>query len=911
MKKNSVFLLLLAIAVCFVVPAGAQCRSGDPYYVVCFGDSTTAPRSGVVVYETNLQNELSLAGINATVYNKGIGGNRTDQGLARVQKDILDHDPNLVIIQFGINDCWLDSGTASVTDGLVTGDPSRIRYDNTDTRGYTRHSSFYLDNLTSIVQQIKAHPTHPRIIVMTPNQVTTSGPPQWRNDVLGVYAELARRVAALENVELLDIWQMYTDYHAVPGQSLDDLLKDGMHPNTTGQRMLTDALYNLLGIDPSNPPAPDPRKEKSKKNSIGIEMIQIGPGSFMMGQADKSDHDEKPVHKVTITKSFYISATEVTNAQYEQFDPEHKNLRGKRGLSRDDEEAVIFVSWNEATDFCKWLSKKEAKTYRLPTEAEWEYACRAGTTTPFNTGNELPQSHHKHQSFEWDPKPVSLKVGQNAPNKWGLYDMHGNVEEWCLDWYGPYPPQAQTDPVGYTAGLIKTTRGGSHNTPPEFLRSANRLGTLPEDKHWLIGFRVVQAPMPATSPLTDQPVKPWQRAVLQKTFDWSKTSRGEKPFFDDPLPFVLPPAVKADEPFYGHNHCPSITWCDNGDLLAVWFSTNSEKGREMTILASRLRAGSDLWDPSSEFFKMPDRNMTGSSLFNDGKGKLYHFNGLEAGAGWGNLALVMRTSTDNGITWSMPCLINPGHQRRNQVIDGTSMTDDGGLIQLCDAVYSGSGGTAIHISRDGGVTWTDPGEGTPAPKFVKGGQGGTIAGIHAGVVLLRDGRLLAFGRSDNIDKHMPMSVSEDLGQTWTYSASPFPPISSGQRLVLMRLRNGALLFASFTGPHDSDSSLPFLGSDGTEFKGHGLFAALSYDDGKSWPVRKLITPRPGEYQTWGHTRTFRADPEHAEPRGYLSATQTPDETIHLISSGLHYRFNTAWLKQLQQTPPPAVHAPEN
>ena len=307
MKKNSVFLLLLAIAVCFVVPAGAQCRSGDPYYVVCFGDSTTAPRSGVVVYETNLQNELSLAGINATVYNKGIGGNRTDQGLARVQKDILDHDPNLVIIQFGINDCWLDSGTASVTDGLVTGDPSRIRYDNTDTRGYTRHSSFYLDNLTSIVQQIKAHPTHPRIIVMTPNQVTTSGPPQWRNDVLGVYAELARRVAALENVELLDIWQMYTDYHAVPGQSLDDLLKDGMHPNTTGQRMLTDALYNLLGIDPSNPPAPDPRKEKSKKNSIGIEMIQIGPGSFMMGQADKSDHDEKPVHKVTITKSFYIS----------------------------------------------------------------------------------------------------------------------------------------------------------------------------------------------------------------------------------------------------------------------------------------------------------------------------------------------------------------------------------------------------------------------------------------------------------------------------------------------------------------------------------------------------------------------------------------------------------------------------
>jgi hypothetical protein len=327
----------------------------------------------------------------------------------------------------------------------------------------------------------------------------------------------------------------------------------------------------------------------------------------------------------------------------------------------------------------------------------------------------------------------------------------------------------------------------------------------------------------------------------------------------------------------------------------------------MTILASRLRAGAEEWDRSSEFFKAPDRNMTGSSLFNDGSSTLYHFNGLEAGGGWANLALVLRTSHDNGATWSRPRLINAEHQRRNQVIDGTSMTADGTLIQPCDAVHRGNGGTAIHLSRDGGTTWTDPGAGMSAPRFAAGEQGATIAGIHAGVVELRDGRLLAFGRGDairgqvgrghNIDDRMPMSVSQDGGRTWTYSASPFPPIGGGQRLVLMRLREGPLLFASFTGPIDHDEGMVFANGEGRMFRGYGLYAAVSHDEGDSWPRRRLLTPSEGDYGTEGHTRQFRADATHAEPRGYLAATQTPDGMIHLISSGLHYRLNLPWLEQ--------------
>ncbi len=647
------------------------------------------------------------------------------------------------------------------------------------------------------------------------------------------------------------------------------------------------------------------RDEHAEHNSLGMKLIHLEPGEFQMG-SQHGDRDERPVHRVTLTQPFRMSATEITNAQSEKFDSEHRKLRGKCGLSTGNTEAVIFVSWYEAASFCCWLTEREGRPYRLPTEAEWEYACRAGTSTAYHTGDELPQVHHRAQTFSWDPQPVDLTVGQTPPNAWGLHDMHGLVEDWCLDRYGPYPETPQTDPVGYAKGSFKVTRGGSHNTDLIYLRSANRLATLPKDRHWLIGFRVVQAPAPRGTFLTERPTKRWQEEVRPFTVNWERPAHDDIPQFTEPIPFVRPPTEGSNEPFFPHNHCPSITWCDNGDLLACWFSTVSERGREMTILASRLRHGAEEWDRASEFFKAPDRNMTGSSLFNDGRGRLLHFNGLEAGGGWANLALVLRESFDHGVTWSQPHLINPEHQRRNQVIDGTSMTAEGTLIQPCDAVWHGNGGTAIHLSVDGGETWFDPGAGTPTPVYTEENRGGTIAGIHAGIVELKDGHLLAFGRANsirgqvgkghNIDDRMPMSISEDGGWTWTYSASPFPPISSGQRLVLMRLREGPLFFASFTGPVDRDDGMLFTNEHGDTFRGYGLFVAISSDEGASWPVRKLLTPREGTYNTQGHTPAFEADTTHAEPRGYLAATQTPDGTIHLISSGLHYRFNLAWLQ---------------
>lgn len=442
--------------------------------------------------------------------------------------------------------------------------------------------------------------------------------------------------------------------------------------------------------------------------------------------------------------------------------------------------------------------------------------------------------------------------------------------------------------IAATGGIMSTSTSPG---PSEWARPQTyRRIQVQESSEAVLGITIVPDAVPPR----------WARDVSQRRFRWAKP-QPDRPFFARPIPFVLPPKDEG-EPFHPHNHQPSLTWLPNGDLMAIWYSTVEEAGTELTVLASRLRAGSQEWDPSSEFFKAPNRNMHGSSIFHDGKGTVYHFNGMgpEGGRGWARLALLMRSSRDNGVTWTPVQAIAPRFEGRHQVISGTLMTRSGVLIQNCDAVPGGNGGTALHISRDGGRTWHDPGYGKPAPTFVEGGVGeGTIAGIHAQVVELKDGRLMALGRGDAINGRMPMSISEDLGKTWTYRASPFPPISGGQRLVLRRLNEGPLLFVGFTSSirEPEANGMTFRDADSREFVGHGMYAALSFDEGKTWPVRKLLTPGEGEWDGGAHTGRFVATPTRAEHGGYLAATQTPDGVIHLISSRLHYRFNLAWLTQ--------------
>jgi len=591
------------------------------------------------------------------------------------------------------------------------------------------------------------------------------------------------------------------------------------------------------------------------------EMVTIPPGSFIMGsERGGTDYDEAPLREVTISRSFRMSATEITNREYEEFRPEHKALRGKEGFSTGDNEAVVFVSYDDALAYCDWLSAKTGRNYRLPTEAEWEYACGAGTSTPYYTGETLPENMLKNQKTVRDLVFVSLETGTGEPNSLGLYDMHGNVEEWCLDWYGEYPSKDATDPAGPSDGLFRVTRGGSHNTPVEFLRTASRSAAIPDDKHCQIGFRVVETDIiPKT--IRAKKSKPLNELkVRQRSAKWATPSK--EPLWLAPIPFVIPPVDGT--PFYSHNHQPAITWCRNGDLLAIWFSTIAESGREMVVLGSRFREGADSWDPASMFFKVPDRNMTGCSLLTLEDGTLIHVNGVADSGDWKRLAMTARFSHDNGRSWTRPVLVEGEHAVRHQVIAGPIIYSDGSLIQCCDAGPGGHDGTSIHISGDKGKTWED--------------TGSTIPGIHAGIVELKDGRLMAFGRGNSIDGMMPVSFSSDKGRTWTSRASSFPPISSGQRLVLKRLAEGPIMLATF--------------------EENGMTVFLSYDEGETWPVKKLLSDGKKRVISGGAwTSEFTMDATHAEPKGYFACVQTPDGVIHLISSRLHYRFNLPWIEK--------------
>jgi formylglycine-generating enzyme required for sulfatase activity len=179
-----------------------------------------------------------------------------------------------------------------------------------------------------------------------------------------------------------------------------------------------------------------------------------------------------------------MGVTEVTQAQYEAV--MGTNPSKFKGATNP----VDTVSWNDATEFCKKLSEKTRQAVRLPTEAEWEYACRAGTATTFSFGD-ADSALGDYAWYSANSGSTTHPVGQKKPNAWGLYDMHGNVWEWCADWYGDYPKVAATEPQGPASGTSRVLRGGFWASAPTRCRSANRDGIAPGHRLPNCGFRVV------------------------------------------------------------------------------------------------------------------------------------------------------------------------------------------------------------------------------------------------------------------------------------------------------------------------------------------------------------------------------------------------------------------------------------
>ena len=234
-------------------------------------------------------------------------------------------------------------------------------------------------------------------------------------------------------------------------------------------------------------------------NSLGMEFVYIEPGSFMMGSPpDELGRDSKEtLHKVIISKPFYMQITEVTQGQWRKVmgnNPSHFRECG-------DNCPVEFVSWYDCQEFVRRLNRMEGgNKYRLPTEAEWEYACRAGSTTAFANGGITETGCGYDPNLDamgWycgnsDKKPHP--AAQKKPNAFGLYDMHGNMWEWCEDWYATYPPGRVTDPTGPSSGSGRVIRGGGWHEDAVDCRSAIRVSLSEGSRAGTLSFRLVRMP---------------------------------------------------------------------------------------------------------------------------------------------------------------------------------------------------------------------------------------------------------------------------------------------------------------------------------------------------------------------------------------------------------------------------------
>jgi formylglycine-generating enzyme required for sulfatase activity len=599
--------------------------------------------------------------------------------------------------------------------------------------------------------------------------------------------------------------------------------------------------------------------ETNKTNSIGMEFAQVEPGTFRMGASPaplpeamltapghvmsrrpaEGDFDETPAHTVTLTQPYRIGVTEVSIEQYRRFRPDYK---GNPAFAP----YAAGLSWYDAEQFCIWLSRKEGKRYRLPTEAEWEYAAQLGNRA--------------------------------------IRNMQSGPAEWCLDWYGLYPGEAQTNPVGRASGLAKVVRGGgldyrdSPQTQPQasarglfpallpyFKRANNRASMAPSfhSRDGNIGFRVVEAPLPSGTPLPYEPPF-FQSAVKQTAPELTRGPDPARPYYH--LRRLFPDIGARSMRIEGRRiglapglgtkyHNSAVQVCANGDLVAAYYdSPQEENDPDQTILSMRLRYGSEEWDMPEPWPDFADAADAAPVFWNE-RGTLWLFFGSPRLIGAPPFQYL--TSKDNGATWSevqFPNLRGPVGFYTPQPINSVVRAADGTIYLPVD----GKGSTSVlFATKDNGKTWYD--------------TGGRTAGRHTTLVLGKDGSLIGIGgKNSNIDGKMPVAISKDGGKTYSTSATEFLPLGSGQRPSVIRLSSGRLFFVA-----------DYMVRKGPGPKREGAFAALSDNDGATWNKREL----PG-----------------ITTAGYVTATQGPNGVIHIVTShnqphDVNIDLNETWVLQ--------------
>ncbi|GGA54153.1 hypothetical protein GCM10011507_01720 [Edaphobacter acidisoli] len=628
-------------------------------------------------------------------------------------------------------------------------------------------------------------------------------------------------------------------------------------------------------------------------------VIRVKAGSFVMGADTETlpnsvtdgmgvmsqrpahgDFDEVPRHKVTISHDFSVGVSEVTEAEFREFDPSYRTGLSAasrkpgmepKGRSGGNPVVAVFnsyaagISWDQAMAYCAWLTKKTGKPYRLPTEAEWEYVARAG-----------------HSGYM---PPLAI----DKPNAFGVENMGVGRPEWVLDWYGPYEAGAQVDPIGPTNGYTKVVRGGGldfrHAKPgeivpaesPYFLRAANRASMAPTyaavDGN--VGFRVVQAPMPTTKPTPEHRLF-FETAVKQTVDRITEGPDPAKPWYH--VHELFPELDGKSMPQNGwklglarglgiNYHNSAIQQLPNGDMLAAYYnSPNEEDDPDQTVLVMRRRAGSEDWDMPEPWPYFADAANAAPVIWSDPgyksqQAKVWFFWGFPRLIGAPPFAYM--TSSDNGAAWSQvsfPRFTSKIGRYVSQPINSIVRTKDGTVLMPTDSTGRDGDGngsiSAVWGTHDGGKTWYD--------------TGGRTAGRHTTLVVAKDGKtLLGFGgKNSEIDGKMPLATSHDGGKTWSKSKTPFDELMSGERPSVIRLKSGRLFFVADYNP----THQRHLHKD-------GAYVALSDDDGTTWTMKRL--------------------PANILTVGYVTSTQSADGVIHIATSknkpNYEIELNEAWI----------------
>jgi hypothetical protein len=565
------------------------------------------------------------------------------------------------------------------------------------------------------------------------------------------------------------------------------------------------------------------------RNSVGMEFVLIAPKTFTTGKnADSKltdigglDYDHATAHKVTLTKAFYVQKNPVSEEAYKQ--------SGLTGSAND-------VSWNEAAGFCGWLSKREGRKYRLPTEAEWE------------------------------------SVFQNVPP-----GVKMENREWVQDWHGILPPDDVTNPMGPATGMTKVIRD-----------AAKRESLSPDAKNSPWGvvptrFRVVLIAETPAHPFQSPPLFT-QAAIKQSPEPALQGPNPKVPYFN--VRFALPippeddvgltgPLLGIDPSVMAHQHSPGFEILPNGDALAIYFSAKDSKGASESdagtrFVQARLRYGAEEWDPPELFCDFKPFNDQSGLLWRDGN-TLRFFGG---GRGMsGQLPFKMAVSTNNGATWTMslPLLDAPARDFTAQPITSAFRGGDDAIFFAMDA---GKDASFLWRSTDNGIHWHD--------------MGGRTGARHSTIVPLDNkGHLLSIGgKNTDIDGWSPMNTSSDWGATWSASKkSPFPALAGNQRPCLIRLANDHLCFVSDSYQRKKDAS-----PEGWK-NGEGCIVAISTDNGENWAIKRLPLELPHEsdhkFGTLGYATVRQA------PNGVIHVLAT------MTHPCLHYEFNEAWVLSKQ------------